>query len=350
MNITPLVSQQSIRINNNVTTYRNENLQHNTINFKSAKSNGIEKLLDLTIDTLISGSELNISNKIKFHKVLNQALPKIMVPENFINNGRDSKVYRISDKYVAKIRRGYYANDSIHAYNITSMPNKQFSQLDCYYGEPVAKVGKVEILKNATPNKNHIYCGAKYHGNGNVPLEEQNIYEQQVIPACNNVPQESYDSLADTLKKLNRITKRNIKGQKETYVPDIINPNNLLISNNKFALVDKLDRVPYENPNSVYSMLEPIILRMNPDTPAKQNDKLTGMRKNILKKILIATEKSELPLDSPLKYPFAEWVLGEITGARGILSDIQKMRNDKLPVEKRIEEITKLLDDNISAQ
>jgi hypothetical protein len=142
----------------------------------------------------------------KFHKVLNQALPKIMIPENFINNGRDSKVYRISDKYVAKIKRGYYAKNSVRAYNVTTMPNKQFSQLDCYYGEPVAKVGKVEILKNATPDENHICCGAKYHGNGIVPLKEQEIYEQQVIPACNNVPQESFDTLASNLKKLNSIT------------------------------------------------------------------------------------------------------------------------------------------------
>lgn len=343
MNISPIINQQNIRINNN-NTYRN-NIQHNTVNFGSSKTEGLMKLLDSSVDALINGSELNIANKIKFHAVLKEALPKIMVPENFINNGRDSKVYRISDKYVAKIRRGYYANNSIRPYNITTMPNKQFSQLECYYGEPVAKIGKVEILKNATPNENHIYCGAKYHGNGNVALKEQEIYEQEFLPVCNNVPQESFDSLASNLKKLNGMTKRNIKGKKETYVPDIINPNNLLISDNKFALVDQLETVPYENPNSVFSMLEPLILRMNPDTPAKANSELTGIRKNILKKILIASEKSELPLDSPIKYPYSEWVLNDLTGKADILTDLGNMRKNKMPINERIEAIKKLIEE-----
>ena len=341
MNIQTISNQQNIYINNNIkSNFRPAASPKNAVNFGSSKGEAIIKLLDSSIDTLINGSELNIANKIKFHKVLSKALPEIMVPENYINKGRDSKVYRINDKYVAKIRRGYYANNSVRIYDTTTMPNKQFKQLDCYYGEPVAKVGKVEILRNATPNQNHIYCGAKYHGNGNVALREIEAYETKFLPVCNDVPQESFDSLASNLKKLNGMTKRTLKGT-ETYVPDIINPNNLLISNNKFALVDKLDTVPYENPNSIYTMLEPLILRLNPDTPVSEKDSLMGMRKNIFKKILIASEKNELPLDSPLKYPYSEWVLQNAVGDNGILSRLQKMRDAKAPLKDRLEEINK---------
>ena len=341
MNIQTISNQQNIYINNNIKpNFRPAAAPKNAVNFGSSKGEAIIKLLDSSIDTLINGSELNIANKIKFHKVLSKALPEIMVPENYINKGRDSKVYRINDKYVAKIRRGYYANNSVRIYDTTTMPNKQFKQLDCYYGEPVAKVGKVEILRNATPNQNHIYCGAKYHGNGNVALREIEAYETKFLPVCNDVPQESFDSLASNLKKLNGMTKRTLKGT-ETYVPDIINPNNLLISNNKFALVDKLDTVPYENPNSIYTMLEPLILRLNPDTPVSEKDSLMGMRKNIFKKILIASEKNELPLDSPLKYPYSEWVLQNAVGDNGILSRLQKMRDAKAPLKDRLEEINK---------
>ena len=49
-------------------------------------------------------------------------------------------------------------DDAIRIYNVAKAPDKRFNQLGIYYGEPVIRVGNVEILKNATPNE-YTPCG-----------------------------------------------------------------------------------------------------------------------------------------------------------------------------------------------
>lgn len=362
MNITPILQVSKAQ---QPTNTKNRMFQPNrqNISFGSAKSDRAMRLLDRTIDTLISGSDFNIANKMRFHSILDEALPSIMKPENFINKGRESKVYRISDRYVAKIRRGHYEKNSISIFDQTQLPNKHFKDLDFYYGEPVAKVGNVEILKNATPTKNNIHCGAKFHYDGSSSPEELKEYEEIFLPACSEVPQESFDNLAANLKRLNKKTTTGIivkeksyyypegklclpRIKKQTYVPDIVNPNNLLISDGRFKLVDKLEKVPFKEPNSIYTMLEPLLIRITPETTASRKAKLTKTRKNIFKKILIASEKNELPLDSPIKYEFSDWVLNDVLGVSDdVLSKLKAMRSDRVPLKSRIEKINEMLKD-----
>ena len=347
MNINPVINQQHITLNNvraNSPQQQGMHRMPSQVSFGSSKSERMLRLLDQSIDTLISGSEYNLINKMRFHSILNAALPELMVPENFVNNGRASKVYRISDKYVAKIRRGYYPNNAVHVYNTISLPSKKFKDLDFYYGEPVVKLGKVEILKNATPTQNHICCGTSFRCDGLVGNRELARYESEFLPICSEVPQESYDNLAANLRRLNGLTCRNMMGKKQTYVPDIVNPNNLLISDNRFVLVDELEKVPFKNPNSVFTMLEPLLIRLNPEKEASKNESLQGVRKKIFKKVLIASEKQGLPLDSPIKYEFSEWTLGSILGKHDILSDVKEMRARNIPTEERIANIHSLLD------
>lgn len=349
MNITPVINQQHI-ISNNINNVNPVNRAQTTLNrpssqvsFGSSKSERMLQLLDQSIDTLVNGSDFNLLNKIKFHKVLSAALPDLMVPENFVNNGRASKVYRISDRYVAKIRRGYYPENAVHAYNTISLPSKKFRSLDFYYGEPVVKIGKVEILRNATPNENHICCGTSYRCDGLVGRSELARYESEFLPICSEVPQESYDNLAANLRKLNGLTCRSVLGKKKTYVPDIVNPNNLLISDNRFVLVDELETVPFKNPNSVFTMLEPLLIRLNPEKEASKNESLRGVRKNIFKKVLIASEKHGLPLDSPIKYEYSEWTLGDILGDSNILDTVKEMRAKNMSTDERIASIKEIL-------
>ncbi|MCR5265018.1 MAG: hypothetical protein K6E29_00310 [Cyanobacteria bacterium RUI128] len=350
MNITPVLNQQRAVLNNN-NNINNVNRTQTTFNrpssqvsFGSSKSERMLQLLDHSIDALVNGSDFNILNKMKFHRVLSAALPELMVPENFVNNGRASKVYRISDRYVAKIRRGYYPDNAVHAFNTISLPSKKFRTLDFYYGEPVVKIGKVEILRNATPTENHICCGTSFRCDGLVGNKELAKYESEFLPICSEVPQESYDNLAANLKKLNGLTCRSMLGKKQTYVPDIVNPNNLLISDNRFVLVDELEKVPFRNPNSVFTMLEPLLIRLNPEKEAPKNEGLKGVRKNIFKKVLIASEKSGLPLDSPIKYEYSEWTLGDILGSSNILGDVKEMRAKSMSTEERIANIKEILD------
>ena len=362
MNITPLLNQQNHRINTVTKTPRQIHpaISKNQVSFGSAKSDGIIKLLDKSIDTLLSGGEMDIKNKLTFRRVLNEAIPHIMTPENFINKGQDSKVYRISDKYVAKFRRGYYGDNVCHFFDPIKLPSKHFMNLDFYYGEPVVKVGKLEILKNATPTENFVCCGSNFHYDGLSSHSELDAYENVYLPICSSLPQESFDKLAMNLNKLNH--KRCSGGlfqkespmlydlnpelvrpdtfinrlHKKSFIPDVINPNNLIISDGEFRLVDSLEKVNQENPNSVYTMLEPLLIRVTPNTHATADKSLLPMRKQIYKKILISAEKCMLPLDSPIKYNYSDWVLKEILYGQNILDNLRRMRTSKTPISERV--------------
>lgn len=318
MNTIAGINQQpNIRFNSNLTINKkrnvyNYNYGHSNISFGSRKSEMLIGLLDNEIGELVNnGSALNVAGRMKFKKVLQESLPYVMSPNNFINKGRDSKVYRINDNYVAKIRRGHYEDDSVKSYNIVTLPSQKFKSLDFYYGEPIVKVGDVEILKNATPTENNICCGTNYKGISLVSKEEMKKYTEVYLPMCSSLPQESFDNFADNLKRLNGISSLGLHGRKY-YTPDVINPNNLIISDGKFKLVDELDEVHCKEPNSFYTMVEPLLVRLTPEHNAEYDEKLIGMRQTIFNKCLKAAEKTDLPMSSRLRYQYSDYVLQKI--------------------------------------
>ena len=314
----------------------------NNLNFKRNFNKDISVIIDNNIDSLLHANVYDIAAKIKFHKFINKALPYIMTPENFINKGRESKVYKISDKYVAKIKRGYDENSAIHFYNFTKLPDKRFNQLDIYFGEPVIKLGNIEILKNATPSKDFLCCGTKYKGPHSATLDEYMDYENNFIPRCSNIPQESYDKFAKGLADLNKIHDSKIDFSKIYYTPDIINPNNILISDNQFRIVDKLDKTKQKEPNTLFTMLEPLLLRLSPESYANYKESLVEPRYNIYKKCLIAATKANLPLENSLKYEYSDYYLASIlkTYFTDTHDNLAKMRNQGVSLENRLNYIT----------
>lgn len=343
MNITSTTnihSNQQLKLNNNI-QMRNYKKMTPSVNFCGAKDELMLELLDKSIDNLVN-NQSGFADRLKFHKILKKSLPALLKPGNYLNCGRDSKVYRISDKYVAKVERGHYEKNSVNFYNRTILPNKRYSDLDCYYGEPVVKLGHIQILKNATPEKNNLFCGIPYQGS--IKKIHIDKYEEEYLPLCSSLPQESFDKLANNLKKLNSMSKLTLRGKKY-YVPDIINPNNVIISNNQFKIVDKLEKVSEKNPNSVYTMLEPLLLKLTPENPTGYNEKLVDIRKNILRKCLISTEKAYLPLDSKSKWEYSEWTLAEILPSISILDDLQELRQQQKPLKERLEFINYRLGD-----
>lgn len=340
ININTVYVNQPINITKSNT---NKSIQKNAapnLNFKAAIPKDVSKLLDENITRTINAGPLNLIQNLKFHALLNKTLPIIMEPENFLNKGRESKVYRISDNFVAKIKRGKDADNAIHMYNVTTAPDKRFSSLPFYFGEPVLKSGNVEILKNATPSSNYRYCGTQYRGERQPSKEDIELYNNEYLPLCASLPQESYDNLAMGLKQLNSI--RKISGYKlMSFTPDIINPNNILIADGQFRVVDKLDKIQQKNPNTIYTILEPLIIRLSPETTANRSNELFPHRINIFKKSLIAGEKAELPLQSTTKYEFSDFVLNEVVHPNAIIlmENIQKLRDAGVNKSKRIEYI-----------
>ena len=310
------------------------------VSFKG--SSQVIKALDKSITDVVNSNAIDIVTKMKFHKILNKAMPEIMKSENFINKGRDSKVYRINDNFVAKIRRGIYENNAVHAYNVTTCPDKRFTALDFYYGEPIIKLGHVEILKNATPTPNFVHCGTKYRDGHPASIAEITKYEKEVLPVVASLPQESFDTFAKGLKDLNKITTFN-RFKKVSFIPDIMNPNNLIIADKKIKLVDQLDKVPFKKPNSIYTMLEPLLYRLSSTTYVPENINLVKPRQEILKKCLIAAEKAELPLESEVVSPYADHFINVLTGnySASIISEIACKRNSGVSLADRLAYIEK---------
>lgn len=286
-------------------------------------------MMDGAINDFLQAGEINPVAKIKFHKILDAALPSIMSPENYLNKGRDSKVFKISDNYVAKIRRGKTEDNAIRVFNVAHTPDKRFNQLGIYYGEPVIRVGNVEILKNATPN-NYTPCGAIWLDNNSSIEQMRNKYKKEYLPICSSVPQDSYDELAEGLTQLNGISDKSLLGKRTFYTPDIKNPNNVLIADDRFRIVDDLDKTQISNPNNIYTMLQPLMLRLTPDTSVEMdfNKDVLHNRKNILRKTMIAAEKANLPLEqNELIDPHADFYLDNVTGNNNYTSMIPLIRD-----------------------
>ena len=338
-------------------------IQTVTNNHTNIKSQNLANMLDRSIMECIEAGPLNFLAKEKFHRIIDKALPQILTPENFLNKGRDSKVYRISDNFVAKVKRGKTPNNAIHFYNTTDKPDSIFYNLKSYYGEPLIKIGNVEILKNATPTSNFVSCGAKLNNKLKVSTKSIEEYEKDVLPLCASLPQESYDNFAKDLARLNNYStigatnplksKHYIRLfglkpsvltiQRYHYTPDVINPNNILIADNQFKIVDKLEAVPVKNPNTIYTMLNPLLIKLGPEVEAKPNPELANLRNRIFKKTLIASEKAALPLDTPLKEGFTEWYLGSLVPGYSKVLDTLAQKRSNTSLDERLQYIDKVL-------
>lgn len=379
MNISPIVSQQFKNINNVNSTNRCAvpiKAQYDTVSFGSAKSREAFQMLDGALDMLLAEKGATSKNKKAFASLIRKALPSIMEKDNYINGGNDSNVYKISDKYVAKVKKTCTPDNAVHFYNKTHLPKRPFRHLDCYYGETQAKIGNVEILKNATPNEADFSCGCGFD------LEEfanatEILASEKKVPQIRQIPQEGYDKLAQNLSELNEHNCRKITiwrkkqpkyiypsrkpliklekieingiGRKHSFVPDIINPNNIVVSGDEFRIVDEFRKVPCYKPNTIYTMLTPILLKIKPNAWSYSNEKLYDARKDIFKKILIAAEKSKLPLAAKSRHDgyAAKCTLNDILGDKSsetgigtnVISKMREMRRQGLPLEERLKKL-----------
>ena len=319
-----------------------------------SRSKGIIDVLDECITKTIRDDSISLTKRFSLAKILKEAIPEISREENLINKGRESKVFRINDNYVAKFQRGQNPEKSISTFDMVYIPDKSFSQLECYYGEPVLKAGGVEILKNAVPNGVSMEVGTKFHYRGYPKAEEIEKYNKEYLPLCASLPQESFDELALCLQQMNGIKRlgfaREFPWQKAYvpnivhYTPDVINPNNILISNGKFRIVDKLDKTSVNKPNTFYTMAEPLLIRYCPEYYAKRDEALLLERQNILQKCIIAAEKAGLSFEpNPLTDEFVDFYLSSLAndGKKCFyhtpVRDIKNMRSNGVPTKQRVE-------------
>lgn len=193
-----------------------------------------------------------------------------------MGQGKYGEVFRIDDFYVFKT---YFGQDPKIG-ELKIYKENPFKNLKTYFGKVIAQIGNVEIIKNVTcDTKNFLQMA-------NVKKEGVQAFNQSLKEFA-ALPQQAFDNLAHDFAKLNEIRKGNI-----FYKFDTANPNNFIKVGKEIRIVDDIDWVPCEKPNTFYHLLR-LFLQNNGDLQLK---------KEALKKCALACEKHQLPLDTDYKY------------------------------------------------
>lgn len=237
-------------------------------------------------ETISETARNNLIDKLRL------AIKEIIKPENFMGKGFFSTIYRIDDNYVMKIKN--YSHPEIESNETTVQKGKEiFKNLQTYYGEKILQIGSLSILRNLgqhTPAGIPDSCLR----NMKTPEEVYNFYQTKYLPLFANVSQESYDAVAKDFAKLNQM--RDVNGN--CYSFDSKNPGNIVLSGNKLKLVDELDKTDNFDENTVGKLMELMLYKVSAHSVIKNYGEHINDAKQILRKILIASEKANLPYDT----------------------------------------------------
>lgn len=193
-----------------------------------------------------------------------------------IGQGKYGEVFRIDDFYVFKS----YFNQEPNPNTFKPATDDTFKNLKTYFGQVIAKIGNIEIIRNVTKNTKNFVQMANGSKEGIQALK-------QSLREFESLPQEAFDRLAHDFNELNKIRKGNMFFRFDTN-----NPNNFIKVGRQIRVVDEIAWTPCQKPNTLYGMLR-IFLQENADI---------NLAKQLFKKCALACEKYELPIDDDYKY------------------------------------------------
>ncbi len=225
---------------------------------------------------------------------------KQMTSENFIGAGFYNKVYKIDDFYV--MRLPYHSElDAVSArpgsfYRpLDNQVNRVASNLKCYYGNPVAVFGNVQILKNAIGDNTVVYCKGKNPKMLQF-VDKLDYYSNIYLKQYAELPQKAYDNLAHDFKYMNGFRTKN----DYTYTYDILNPGNFIKVGDEIRVVDDIDseNAVFYDKNELSTLLSLFFLDIDsiPNSALSPHD-IANMHK-IFKKCIIAGEHAGLSWNS----------------------------------------------------
>jgi len=269
------------------------------------------------IDHVIANPQDEKYIKKKFTVKIREALASIIKDEkNLIGQGHIDKVYRIDDKYAVKISSVRFKkidefsfripNGNADNYNSVKINNdKKFDDLQTWYGKPLVEIGSAKIIKNAGDLSTSVPYGAPVKKSLMGMSEEKLIeyygdvralYKETMLPQLAAMPQKAFDALAKDFKILNAV-----KDEPYSYSFMSQDPGNFLLLENEIKIVGKIAKTYIPITNNLTSMLEPFLCKYHSGGHAQYkpvfDDELINVRKEILKKCIIACEKEELPLE-----------------------------------------------------
>lgn len=316
----------------NQTAQNRQNLKQNKsqISFCSVQS-GL-KGLNNAIIKYSQKEHLSLYERICFQFTLMKNILKLTKQENFIAEGHDAAVYRISDEFVSRHQK-YDKEDKLEISLVKKVENP-FEDIKSYFGYPIFESGFMKILKNANTGDKFIPCGTPLHQDITPPtMAEIKKYEKEYLPACASLPQESYDKLVKDFKKLGDMG----------YLPDIVNPGNIIISGNEFRIVDKLDKIKYGA--NLFDVLRMLLIKYSQGFCTEPKPQLFETRKEIFRKSLIAGEKADLIIGDKLfineeeEYILEDLLYNHHTGACKIFDKLHKLKKSDSPLSSRIDAI-----------
>lgn len=293
------------------------------------------------IGDIFSKSEISLAEKQTFLEKLKNIWGEITAPDKILGKGFQGTVYKIDKDYAIKVR-----NTEIKHFRDTEIVEKgknKFKILETYYGDPVATIGKFAAIKILRNLGEHIPAGIPESLIKNAKNENEidKYYEKVYLPMFAKVPQESYDAIARDFSRLNKMISEN----GEYYSFDSVNPNNIVLAGNKLRLTDEIDTIITPDANSSGKLIDILLYRMTRLKRACGYGQHNDDAKSILKKIIIASEKANLPYETlPKDITAWEAVSGNLNIKDDIVKNLEIIRYKYPDLTKRISEIEKYTD------
>ncbi len=212
-------------------------------------------------------------------------------PDRLLGEGAHGSVYKIDDDFCMKFDIGTRPR----AKKMGELPENGFKGLKTYYGSKVADFDDVAILKNVSSDGSHIPVGVPQEFAIKNSAEESSIYYQCIaLPRLSDIPQKSFDAVAEDCQRLNELGAKN----KTHYTFDYINPNNFVIVDDKIRIIDDINVLNSLEDNSVANLFNVFLEKSFLNTPVQYSMYSETTRRNLFKKIVLAGMKADLPMRS----------------------------------------------------
>lgn len=245
---------------------------------------GVPTQFSKELKNYVSGLNTEKTVENNLIKMFKEMIPKIVKPENFQGAGEYGAVYKIDDEFV--IKKLHKQKDDISGFELNENP--LLKKFKTFYGEYVAKVNGVKILKNAATSGDTVNAGVK---DGLEHMwEKMNYYRDIYLKRFTALPQEAFDDVASDFKTVYSMNRSF----------DTINPNNFIADGKRIKILDDLVTPNDKFFNSLAGMVKVFITSLDRNTRADFDVLAVGSRRNLLRKIILAGEKNELNFGSSM--------------------------------------------------
>ncbi len=309
--------------------------QQNKYKLKNIQFRGYKSVFSKKLDeVLLSGTQPDFETQKFLISKLQNFIKKKLKSNRKIGQGFNGSVYKIDDSYVLKVHK----HDKPYADMMDKINPQKFKNLKTYYGEPVAKFYDAQILRNVSSNGEQIQAGIPQKYSLMFTSEEcKEYYEEFYLPLFSKIPQKSYNAIAKDCDTLNKMG-----NDKISYSFDYLNPNNFVLVGKTIRITDVITQETYENPNTIAQLLYSFLQKTDLDGYATYSKYSEPFKRIIMKKIVLAGMKYNLPIEnSPYDKKIWQVVSNGLcksnenyTNIIENLKNFQKIPNIKLRLQK----------------